>query len=1042
MQEIKKILQIPAPLDQETRAKKACALAKILIKKSGPIKTKKNIAFIYKNLKDINKKAFLINLIDISFRSKKNKIAALKIKKLLKRFKRPFLPFTKFLLFFFFCKKISFIFVPLIKRSTIDLFKELLIQKKSLKKFLKKNKDILIAPVKDGCCGKKEIKKHLNRYLYYLKKSDIFVRVSTLSSKLNYESFIEEAYENLKKLLEQSKGKKIILDMEHSKYFSATIEIFKKALQGTTEKLGIILQAYLPETYTHLQELLSLNKPFSIFLVKGAYLSFEKVLASKKETSQRPYLTKIETDANFKKMLLLIFQKDLSHINLVICTHNIFDIAFSLVLQKEYKKEVSFCMLGKISSHIKTTLEKFFSISICSYIAVMEDFNDGVYFILRRLEEISGNENFLRYLPKLSYKSSSFELLQSIFLQSIQEIENLSHTPRYMLKEKRKDVYAHFENQKQLEPFSKDAIETEKKFLEKYKNKKIEKKNFFKEEDFFEKKNLDNNNSLKTLIQILLEKKEDFIHSIMVDSLKTFKNACYEFHKSIDIIKYYTIRQQKFSMIKDTLLQPKGTFFLSSSFTYPLSESLNKIIGALLYKNTIIVQSDLFTSYLLVESLYKAGFSKEDIFLKEAASKTSPSDFKVNKMIITSLCDKYSTVQNLVKSAFSLSGQNLSKTSIAIIEKEVFYDEKFISNLIDAVKNLSTGPTWDTKTDIPPLKEVKKDVLEKIFSLKKGEKWILKPVQDSLDAHLFSCGIVQTTKDSFLFNTPTFFPVLGIIKVNNFSEALSLFKNTQETSVCLQSLDEEEHLLFKQKIHAKNYYINRATVKNMIRRQPFSTNNENKSGGPNFILQFCNKISVSLPKEKSPINEKINSLSSFLENIDLSAEELGIWYASISNYSYFWNRMKSFKDPSKIIGQDNFFGYKPIKFTLRITEKTKPLDALLICAASLSCSACLKISFEKSSINWFALSPLFKVQKESREEFYQRVKKEHIKNIRTTHASSINKDLPHCYINDKPPLFNGRYELLNYLTEETISIEYHRNGNLGTRESELRKPLT
>jgi RHH-type proline utilization regulon transcriptional repressor/proline dehydrogenase/delta 1-pyrroline-5-carboxylate dehydrogenase len=37
-----------------------------------------------------------------------------------------------------------------------------------------------------------------------------------------------------------------------------------------------------------------------------------------------------------------------------------------------------------------------------------------------------------------------------------------------------------------------------------------------------------------------------------------------------------------------------------------------------------------------------------------------------------------------------------------------------------------------------------------------------------------------------------------------------------------------------------------------------------------------------------------------------------------------------------------------------------------------------------------------------------------------------------------PVLANGRIELLNYLREVSISADYHRYGNLGTREGEGR----
>ncbi len=45
------------------------------------------------------------------------------------------------------------------------------------------------------------------------------------------------------------------------------------------------------------------------------------------------------------------------------------------------------------------------------------------------------------------------------------------------------------------------------------------------------------------------------------------------------------------------------------------------------------------------------------------------------------------------------------------------------------------------------------------------------------------------------------------------------------------------------------------------------------------------------------------------------------------------------------------------------------------------------------------------------------------------------------YIADRPVLQQGRIELLWYLTEQSVSVNYHRYGNLGARADESRSPL-
>jgi len=45
------------------------------------------------------------------------------------------------------------------------------------------------------------------------------------------------------------------------------------------------------------------------------------------------------------------------------------------------------------------------------------------------------------------------------------------------------------------------------------------------------------------------------------------------------------------------------------------------------------------------------------------------------------------------------------------------------------------------------------------------------------------------------------------------------------------------------------------------------------------------------------------------------------------------------------------------------------------------------------------------------------------------------------FLDIAPVLSSGRFEILHYLREVSISYHYHRYGNLGTREGEMRKPL-
>ncbi|EKE03142.1 MAG: hypothetical protein ACD_20C00249G0001, partial [uncultured bacterium] len=298
-------------------------------------------------------------------------------------------------------------------------------------------------------------------------------------------------------------------------------------------------------------------------------------------------------------------------------------------------------------------------------------------------------------------------------------------------------------------------------------------------------------------------------------------------------------------------------------------------------------------------------------------------------------------------------------------------------------------------------------------------------------------------------------PILSVVRAENFDEAIKLANFSKYGLVAgLYSLDAREHNKWLKTVKAGNLYINSKITDAKIKIQPFGGYKESsfgsgyKSGGPNYVLDFIKLKQASLPKEKHPVNDWINTISSFLEK-KLTSQQLKIWHSSIANYAYWWKKLKQDLDHCKIIGQDNIYKYIPRKtITLRLTEKKMDFDALRVCAAALTCSSPLEISWcntpQLEEFNWIDLLPILPNIEESQEEFDKRVKDGKIKRLRlTTPASEELKKyaaLSACYIIDSPVLANGRFELLHYLKEIVITCDYHRYGNLGSRESEMRKP--
>jgi RHH-type proline utilization regulon transcriptional repressor/proline dehydrogenase/delta 1-pyrroline-5-carboxylate dehydrogenase len=303
--------------------------------------------------------------------------------------------------------------------------------------------------------------------------------------------------------------------------------------------------------------------------------------------------------------------------------------------------------------------------------------------------------------------------------------------------------------------------------------------------------------------------------------------------------------------------------------------------------------------------------------------------------------------------------------------------------------------------------------------------------------------------------TELFGPVLGLMRARDLSHAIELANAVPYgLTAGLFSLDDREKKEWMDNIIAGNLYINRTTTGAVVRRQPFggtklsSFGNGSKAGGPNYLREFMHISQKGLPKEKRAVNASVNNLTPLLDTLDLSPEKLGFWIASISNYAYAWKQFQGDSDPSQIVGQDNFFYYVPRNnMVLRLGAHSDPFDVLLCLAAMLSCQVLFEISYDSegsSPLHWSSLSVVTKIIKETDLEFFDRIRSGRVHRVRVVEAASF--DLlkvaaeASVHVVDDPVIASGRFELLHYMREVSLSIDYHRYGNLGAREGEARKP--
>lgn len=237
----------------------------------------------------------------------------------------------------------------------------------------------------------------------------------------------------------------VYLDMEEYRDKELTAEVFIRTLDrpGLAQaRAGIALQAYLPDSFATQQRINAWARqrvaaggsPVMIRLVKGANMEAERVEASLRGWPQAPYKTKLETDANYFRMLHEGFRpENLAAVHLGIASHNLFTLAYGLVLAARANAfdRVQFEMLEGMANHQRRALfELTGNMLLYAPACRQEEFTNAIGYLVRRLDENTGTDNFLRHAFNIEVDSLAWQALAEQFVAAYHAIETVSAAPR------------------------------------------------------------------------------------------------------------------------------------------------------------------------------------------------------------------------------------------------------------------------------------------------------------------------------------------------------------------------------------------------------------------------------------------------------------------------------------------------------------------------------------------------------------------------------------------------------------------------------------
>src|SRR5262244_3959366 len=160
----------------------------------------------------------------------------------------------------------------------------------------------------------------------------------------------------------------------------------------------------------------------------------ERIDAAGHGWRQAPYTTKIEVDANFKRMVEYGCRAEHARaVHLGIATHNLFDVANGLLLRAEQGVEavVEFEMLEGMANHQARAVQaRAGGLLLYAPVVRAEDFHSAIAYLVRRLDENAAEDNFLRHVFGLEPGSLDWERERTRFLAALEIADCLSDAPR------------------------------------------------------------------------------------------------------------------------------------------------------------------------------------------------------------------------------------------------------------------------------------------------------------------------------------------------------------------------------------------------------------------------------------------------------------------------------------------------------------------------------------------------------------------------------------------------------------------------------------
>lgn len=668
-----------------------------------------------KMLKNPVNKIFLIELLDQSFRSHNPDRVADQLEHIFKKYESTdfFSQFEQILIWLFrdIGVYVSSISIPMFIKYLRDDISSIVIQGEDpvLSKHMKARKDegtrVNINVIGEIVLSEEEAAKRVSKYIKLLKNPDVdylSIKISNLFSQIiphahdnnvkhisaQLEKIYSAAKENTYKDTDSKENYKFVnLDMEEYRDVETTIDAFKGVLsqdQFKDLKAGIVIQTYLPDAMIYIKDLYEWAKqrvdnggaPIKIRIVKGANQEMELTEASLRGWPCVTYSSKAESDANFKVAMDFLLDPDVApYVNTGVASHNLFDHALAMLLAKERGVEnyVTAEMLEGMSEAAYELLkEEGLDVILYAPTATKDTFTNAIAYLVRRFDENTAEQNFLRHSFGLEVDTPAWDRLLKTYDDAIEIMPSIYQKPyrdqnrNLEVKKQKVDVRSyHFENESDTD----FVLRTNRKWAEEIRDKwqnigksggfnaypviggeilqrdesvqKIDKSQYHENktvgsyveatpEDMKKAisvakddpdgwRELSAHQRQEALMNVAHEirvARADLIGIAAAEVGKVFTETDVEVSEAIDFLNFYPYSVAKISGLTGVKTSGRGVGLVISPWNFPVAIPAGGVAASLAAGNTVILKpakDAILSAYRLCQCFWDAGISKNTL---------------------------------------------------------------------------------------------------------------------------------------------------------------------------------------------------------------------------------------------------------------------------------------------------------------------------------------------------------------------------------------------------------------------------------------------